>query len=380
MSRFFGVIEQSTYPGFYAVAVHSVIEYKTFSAFYTGIKGTILISASALKVFYFSIKKEGKKMEIVFQFILLVIGFAALIKGADFFVDGAAGVADKFGIPQIIIGLTIVAIGTSAPEAAVSITSAIKGSASLAVGNVLGSNIINVLLILGLTAVIKPIKMQASTYKYELPFVMFSTVLLAVLAIIGGSINFVDGIILCVFLALFFVYLFKSAKSGKTDLVEMPKEGDANAKSKPIWLLILLILIGGAMIVIGSNLTVDSASFIAAKFGMSERLIGLTIVAFGTSLPELVTSAVAAKKGNSDIAIGNIVGSNIFNILFILGITALITNVPFAMNFTFDAAVALAALVLLFILVSNKEKTLKRWGGAVMLASYAAYFAYILVK
>ncbi|MGN1135931.1 MAG: calcium/sodium antiporter [Oscillospiraceae bacterium] len=319
-------------------------------------------------------------MEIVFQFILLVIGFAALIKGADFFVDGAAGVADKFGIPQIIIGLTIVALGTSAPEAAVSITSALKGSASLAVGNVLGSNIMNVLLILGLTAVIKPIKMQVSTYKYELPFVMFVTVLLAVLAIIGGSINFVDGIILCVFLVLFFVYLFKSAKSGKTDLVEMPEEGDANAKPKPIWLLILLILLGGAMIVIGSNLTVDSASFIAAKFGMSERLIGLTIVAFGTSLPELVTSAVAAKKGNSDIAIGNIVGSNIFNILFILGITALITNIPFAMNFTFDAAVALAALVLLFVLVSNKEKTFKRWGGAVMLASYAAYFAYILVK
>lgn len=319
-------------------------------------------------------------MELILQIILLIVGFAMLIKGADFFVDGAAGVADKFGIPQIIIGLTIVAFGTSAPEAAVSITSALKGSASLAVGNVLGSNIMNVLLILGLTAVIRPIKIQAQTYKYELPFVMFSTVLMAVLGYIGSSINLVDGIILWVFMILFMVYLFKAAKSGKTDLVDVPEEGNETAKPKPIWLLIVLILVGGAMIVLGSNFTVDSASYIAGKFGMSERLIGLTIVAFGTSLPELVTSAIAAKKGNSDIAIGNIIGSNIFNILFILGTTALITNIPYASNFNFDAVVALAALIILFVLVSNKEKVLKRWGGAVMLASYAAYFAYILIK
>lgn len=319
-------------------------------------------------------------MELFWQIILLIVGFALLIKGADFFVDGAAGVADKFGIPQIIIGLTIVAFGTSAPEAAVSITSALKGSASLAVGNVLGSNILNVLIILGVTAVIRPITMQNQTYKIELPFVMFSTVLLGVLGYIGGSIKFVDGIILWVFMILFLVYLFQSAKKGKTDLVEMPDEDGEAAKPKPIWLLILLIIGGGAMIVFGSDFTVDSASYIAAKFGMSERLIGLTIVAFGTSLPELVTSVIAARKGNSDIAIGNIVGSNIFNILFILGTTALITDIPYSMNFNFDAVIALAALVILFVLVSNKEKKLNRWGGAVMLASYAAYFAYIVVK
>lgn len=319
-------------------------------------------------------------MELFLQIVLLIIGFAMLIKGADLFVDGAAGVADRFGIPQIIIGLTIVAFGTSAPEAAVSITSALKGSAELAVGNVLGSNILNVLLILGLTAVIRPIKMQAQTYKYELPFVMFSTVLVAVLGYVGGSINLFDGIILWVFMILFLVYLFRSAKKGKTDLVEMPDEDGEGAKPKPVWLLILFIILGGAMIVLGSNFTVDSASFIAKKFGMTDRLIGLTIVAFGTSLPELVTSVIAARKGNSDIAIGNIVGSNIFNILFILGTTALITNIPYAMNFNFDAAIALAALVILFVLVSNKEKTLKRWGGALMLASYAAYFAYIVIK
>lgn len=319
-------------------------------------------------------------MELLLQIILLVVGFAMLIKGADFFVDGAAGVADKFGIPQIIIGLTIVAFGTSAPEAAVSITSALKGSASLAVGNVLGSNIMNVLLILGLTAAIHPIKMQTSTYKIELPFVMFSTVLLAVLGYVGGSIGLVDGIIFWVLLLIFMVYLFRSAKNGRTDLVDMPEEGGETAKPKPVWLLVLLIIGGGVMIVLGSNLTVDSASYIAARFGMSERLIGLTIVAFGTSLPELVTSVIAARKGNSDIAIGNIVGSNIFNILFILGTTALITEIPYAMNFNFDAIVAFAALVILFVLVSNKDKTLKRWGGAVMLASYAAYFVYILIK
>lgn len=319
-------------------------------------------------------------MELFLQIVLLIIGFAMLIKGADLFVDGAAGVADRFGIPQIIIGLTIVAFGTSAPEAAVSITSALKGSAELAVGNVLGSNILNVLIILGLTAVIRPVKMQVQTYKYELPFVMFSTVLVAVLGYVGGSINLFDGIILWVFMILFLVYLFRSAKKGKTDLVEMPDEDGEGAKPKPVWLLILFIILGGAMIVLGSNFTVDSASFIAKKFGMTDRLIGLTIVAFGTSLPELVTSVIAARKGNSDIAIGNIVGSNIFNILFILGTTALITNIPYAMNFNFDAVIALAALVILFVLVSNKEKTLKRWGGALMLASYAAYFAYIVIK
>ena len=319
-------------------------------------------------------------MELFLQIVLLIIGFAMLIKGADLFVDGAAGVADRFGIPQIIIGLTIVAFGTSAPEAAVSITSALKGSAELAVGNVLGSNILNVLIILGLTAVIRPVKMQTQTYKYELPFVMFSTVLVAVLGYVGGSISFFDGIILWVFMILFLVYLFQSAKKGKTDLVEMPDENGEVAKPKPVWLLILFIILGGAMIVLGSNFTVDSASFIAKKFGMTDRLIGLTIVAFGTSLPELVTSVIAARKGNSDIAIGNIVGSNIFNILFILGTTALITNIPYAMNFNFDAVIALAALVILFVLVSNKEKTLKRWGGALMLASYAAYFAYIVIK
>lgn len=311
-------------------------------------------------------------MSIVFQFIILIVGFVLLIKGADWFVDGASGIADKFGIPQIIIGLTIVAFGTSAPEAAVSIAAGMKNSADLAVGNVLGSNIMNILLILGICALMTPVPVQKNTLKYEIPFVIVITVVLAVLGIIGNELTRVDGIILLLIFAGFFVYLVRAAKNGKTE------ESEAPAKKKSVWVLIGLTLLGIVMIVAGSQFTVNSASAIAAKFGMGERLIGLTIVAFGTSLPELVTSAVAAKKGNADIAIGNIVGSNIFNILFVLGITATITNVAYGANFYLDSIVALAAAVLLLVTVLNKEHKIKRWGGVVMLASYAAYFVYLV--
>lgn len=311
-------------------------------------------------------------MSIVFQFIILIVGFVLLIKGADWFVDGASGIADKFGIPQIIIGLTIVAFGTSAPEAAVSIAAGMKNSADLAVGNVLGSNIMNILLILGICALMTPVPVQKNTLKYEIPFVIVITVVLAILGIIGNELTRVDGIILLLIFAGFFVYLVRAAKSGKTE------ESEAPAKKKSVWVLIGLTLLGIVMIVAGSQFTVNSASAIAAKFGMGERLIGLTIVAFGTSLPELVTSAVAAKKGNADIAIGNIVGSNIFNILFVLGITATITNVAYGANFYLDSIVALAAAVLLLVTVLNKEHKIKRWGGVVMLASYAAYFVYLV--
>lgn len=311
-------------------------------------------------------------MSIVFQFIILIVGFVLLIKGADWFVDGASGIADKFGIPQIIIGLTIVAFGTSAPEAAVSIAAAMKNSADLAVGNVLGSNIMNILLILGICALLTPVPVQKNTLKYEIPFVIAITVVLAILGIIGNELTRVDGIILLLIFAGFFVYLVRAAKNGKTE------ESEAPAKKKSVWVLIGLTLLGIVMIVAGSQFTVNSASAIAAKFGMGERLIGLTIVAFGTSLPELVTSAVAAKKGNADIAIGNIVGSNIFNILFVLGITATITNVAYGANFYLDSIVALAAAVLLLVTVLNKEHKIKRWGGVVMLASYAAYFVYLV--
>lgn len=315
-------------------------------------------------------------MEIVLQFLLLIVGFVLLIKGADWFVDGASGIADRFGIPQLVIGLTIVAFGTSAPEAAVSITAALNDSAGLAVGNVLGSNILNIFIILGLTAVITPIAVQQSTFKYEIPFVIIITIILGIMGAIGGDVNFIDGVILWALFIVFFIYLVKMAKKGQA---EAAAEGEEqSAEKKNIFLLIFLTIIGIVMIVVGSDVTVDAASAIATKFGMSDRLIGLTIVALGTSLPELVTSVLAAKKGNADIAIGNIVGSNIFNILFVLGTTALITTVPYASNFIIDTVVAVIAAVVLLLCVANKDRKLKRPGGAVMLGLYAVYFVYLV--
>lgn len=315
-------------------------------------------------------------MGIVIDFLLLVIGFVLLIKGADWFVDGASGIADKFGIPEIVIGLTIVAFGTSMPEAAVSITAALNGSAGLAVGNVLGSNIMNILLILGLSALFTPVPVQKSTLKYEIPFVIAVTILLGGLGMVGNTVSRIDGIILWVVFIGFFIYLIRMSKKGKPEA----EEEKAPEKKKSIWLLIGLTVVGVAMIVVGSDLTVDHASNIAKTFGMSDRIIGLTIVAFGTSLPELVTSVIAARKGKADIAIGNIVGSNIFNILFVLGTTALITNVAYGANFYVDTIVAIAAAALLLVCVLNKDHKIKRVGGVAMLVSYAGYFAYLIMS
>ncbi len=313
-------------------------------------------------------------MDILLQFGLLVLGFVMLIKGADWFVDGAAGIATKLGIPQLIIGLTIVAMGTSAPEAAVSISSAMKGSADITIGNVVGSNILNVLVILGLTASIVAIKVAKSTVRIEIPFMIGISVLLLALGMTGNVITFVEGVVLWIAFIAYLAYLFVMAKKGK----EKSEEETANdGKKKPLWLLAVLIAVGAAMIVLGSNFAVDGASAIATAFGLSERFIGLTIVALGTSLPELVTSVTAAKKGNADIAIGNIVGSNIFNILFVVGTTALITPVAFAPNFLIDSLVGIGAAVLLWIGCFRKNQ-LGRPVGILMLVAYAAYFVYLL--
>ncbi len=318
-------------------------------------------------------------MEILLQVVLLVVGFVMLIKGADWFVDGAAGIADRFGIPQLVIGLTIVAFGTSAPEAAVSITAALNDSAGLAVGNILGSNILNIFIILGLTAVITPVAVQNSTFKYEIPFVIVITVILGMLGYFGGNLNLVDGIILWALFILFFIYLIRMAKKGQGTAEEKTDDDDKSPEKKNIFFLIFLTIIGLVLIVWGSDVTVDSATAIAQFFGMDERFIGLTIVALGTSLPELVTSVIAAKKGNADIAIGNIVGSNIFNILFVLGTTALITTVPYESKFLVDAVIATIAAAVLLVCVANKDRKLKRGGGITMLAMYAAYFVYLIM-
>jgi cation:H+ antiporter len=310
-------------------------------------------------------------MAVVLQMALLVVGFVLLVKGADWFVEGASGVAEKFGIPQLVIGLTIVAMGTSLPEAAVSVSAALKGSADITIGNVVGSNIMNVLLILGLTALIRPIAVQKSTVKYEIPFVILVSVVLLGIGYTDSTVGRLDGVILWVLFILYLLYLWKMSKNG-----ENGQEEEEN-KPTPVWKMILLILVGGAMIVIGSDLAVDAASELARIFGMSERLIGLTIVAFGTSLPELVTSVTASLRGKADLAVGNIVGSNIFNILFVVGTSALITPVTYAATFLTDSIVCIAAAALLWICVF-KNKKLGRLGGAVMLACYAGYFVYLL--
>lgn len=310
--------------------------------------------------------------ELLLQVVLLVIGFVMLIKGADWFVDGAASLAGKFGIPQLVIGLTIVAMGTSAPEAAVSISAALQDNAGITIGNVVGSNILNVLIILGLASIIIPIQVQKSTIKYEIPFTILITVVLAVLGLLDNEISRIEGVIFWILFIMYLIYLFRMAKKGDASVEEVENKIDK------VWKMIVFILGGGALIIFGSDVTVDAASQIAGYFGMDDRLIGLTIVALGTSLPELITSVTAAKKGNADIAIGNIVGSNIFNILFVVGTTALITPVVYASSFLVDSIVAVVTMILLLVCVLNKDHKLKRWGGAVLLVAYVGYFIYLI--
>lgn len=307
----------------------------------------------------------------VLHVFILLVGFLFLVKGADWFVEGAAGIARKLGIPQLIIGLTIVAMGTSMPEAAVSITAALNNNAGITVGNIVGSNILNILIILGITAVITNVAIQKSTLLYEIPFMIGITALLLVFGLTGSSITFIEGVVFLLLFIAFLVYLFIMSKKG-----EVQEEGEI--KDIPVWKCLLFMVIGGVMVVNGSDFAVSGASWIARFFGMSERFIGLTIVAFGTSLPELVTSVAAARKGNAGIAIGNIVGSNIFNILFVIGITALICNVPFESKFLIDTAIAIFSGALLW-LGTYKHKELRKPCGIVMLICYAAYFVYLCV-
>lgn len=312
-------------------------------------------------------------MNILVQVLLLVVGFVMLVKGADWFVEGASKLAEKFGIPQLVIGLTIVAMGTSLPEAAVSVSAALKGSAEITIGNVVGSNILNVLLILGVSSIISPLMVQKSTIKYEIPMVIGVSIALAALGLSDGIVGRLDGVILLLGMVLYLLYLLQMSKKGQAVMTEAEKSDT----DESIWKLLGLIVIGGVLIVWGSDITVDAATELARIFGMSERLIGLTIVAFGTSLPELVTSATAAVKGKADIAVGNIVGSNLFNILFVVGVSAVITPVVYQGDFLIDSIVCILAAVLLWICVCRKEK-LQRAGGALMLVCYAAYFVYLV--
>lgn len=309
-------------------------------------------------------------MEMLMSFVLLFVGFTLLVKGADWFVEGASGIAARLGIPQLVIGLTIVAMGTSAPEAAVSITAALKGSADITIGNIVGSNIMNVLVILGLASTLTTIAVAKSTMFREIPYMILTTVVLLVLGL-DGAITLVDGVLLWVMFLVYLGYLFRMAKNGEAEVEEINTD-------RPLWKSAIWTVVGLVLIIAGSNVAVEAATSIARGLGMSERLIGLTIVALGTSLPELFTSVSAAKRGNADIAIGNIVGSNLFNILFVVGTSALVTTIPFAAAFRVDAMIAVGAAVLLVVCCLHRSR-LSRMNGLVMLASYAAYFMLVLV-
>lgn len=311
-------------------------------------------------------------MNLIPHLIFLAGGFVLLMKGADFFVEGASMLASKFGIPQIVIGLTIVACGTSAPEAAVSISAAFKGTVGITIGNILGSNIMNILLILGLTAVVSKIAIKEGTVKVEMPFVIIITTLMFVLGVLGGDLSRLDGIVFWLFLLGFFGYLIRLTQKDRVP-DEAPLQEMGIAKT-------LLYTGGGlAAIIIGSDVTVDAATSIAQSLNVSDRVIGLTVVAFGTSLPELVTSVTAALKGKADLAMGNIVGSNIFNILFVVGTVAVIHPIPFSSNFIPDAIVAIgAAVILLFCSIKNRQ--LSRKGGFLMLACYAVYLVQLVLR
>ncbi len=306
---------------------------------------------------------------IVFALLFLVLGFVCLVKGSDWFVDGAVGIADRFHIPQIVIGLTIVAMGTSAPEAAVSISGAFADAADITIGNIIGSNIMNVLIILGLSAIVCPLIVDKSTVFIDTPFMISISVLLLVLGL-DGEIIFVDALILVGVFVSYMAYLLISALKNKTEQEQIER--------KPIWLTLVMTVFGLGIVILGSQFAVTGATVVAESIGVSERFIGLTIVALGTSLPELFTSVSAARKGNADIAIGNIVGSNIFNVLFVVGLSGLITIVPFDPKFIIDMLIAIAAALML-LLCCLKTKKLSRLSGVLMLVSYAAYFVYTYV-
>lgn len=348
--------------------------------------------------------------------LFILLGFALLIKGADFLVDGASNIAKKFHIPEIIIGLTIVSIGTSMPELVVSVTSALKGSSDMAIGNVIGSNVCNLLLILGLSAFIKPVKFQKETKFVEIPLCLAFTVLFMVLCNAGNGISKIDAIILLVLFTLFIIYTIIMGKKGeklaKENVVETienkeeniadeskinkenndikdnkenndikdnknDKDNNDNKNNKGIVDIlknILFIIIGVVALKFGGNLTVDNAVIIAKYFNLSEQVISLTILAIGTSLPELVTSVLAAIKGSSDIAIGNIIGSNIFNMLLIIGTSALINPIIYNMAYNMDFIALIIATFALFLFTFIPPKNvMTRTNGLIYLLMYGGY-------
>lgn len=326
-------------------------------------------------------------MEFFTNILLLIAGFIMLVKGADWFVDSAASLAKKIHIPELVIGLTLVAFGTSAPELSVSLTSALKtASNGITIGNVVGSNIMNIVLILGLTSVLCKIPCQRNSLILDIPYMLMATVLFIILGCIGNQFSQIDGIILVGLLIVYIAILVIISIKQKTNLFSEDSEetdskdsligirGFIKSISDKAWFLILLVLTGLVCIIYGSDLVVKSATNIAKYCGVSDRIIGLTMIALGTSLPELVTSVTAARKGKTDIAIGNIIGSNIFNILCVAGVSACFVSISFK-GFFLDSIEALISALLLALLCYLPGHTIKRWGGFLLLAFYIAFMA-----
>lgn len=321
------------------------------------------------------------------DYILLIIGFVLLIKGADFFVDGSSSVAKILKVPTIIIGLTVVAFGTSMPELSVSVTAALRGSNDLAVSNVLGSNIFNLLVVLGCCALVKPVAAKWSLLKKEFPFSILITVILllvdsdfSIMKILDGNQEFVLGRWAgLLFLILFVLYIYATVKSALRSRAEAKDMEEEEYKTMSPLKSGVYIVIGLIGIVWGGNLVVDSASNIALTFGWSQTFIGLTIVALGTSLPELVTSVVAARKGENDLAVGNVVGSNIFNILLILGVSSFITPITLDVTAVYDTIILIIASIVVYVSAISKRE-IQRKEGILFLVCYFAFFLYVFMR
>lgn len=315
-------------------------------------------------------------MEMLKAVLILVIGFVLLIKGADFFVEGSSSVAKRLRVPSIIIGLTIVAMGTSLPECAVSVTASLSGNNALAVSNAVGSNIFNLMVVCGACALFAPLAIQKSTLKKEFPFSVICAIFLAVLGFIGMTLGHLDGVILLAIFIAYLVWMVMSALKARKNGEQMEEE---EYKILPVWKCIIFIVGGAVAIKFGGDFVVNGASVIAEGFGLSQNLIGLTVVALGTSLPELVTSIVAARKNEVDMALGNVIGSNVFNILFVLGIAGAISPIAFITENIFDIALLVIMSLIVWIFAWSKQK-IERKEGIIMLLIYAAYLVYICIR
>ena len=318
----------------------------------------------------------------IFDILFIILGVFCVLKGADWLTEGASAIARRMNVPEMIIGLTIVAAGTSAPELFVSLVSALKGTSDMAVGNVVGSNIMNTMLIVGCAAMVAPMSISKSTVKKDIPFAIGASVLMLVLGL-NGDFSRLDGILLLLGFAAFMTFTLLPVirpKSPEPILPINPINPTLSASdTKPLWHHALAILFGLVGLVVGSNLFVDSASSVAYSLGISEGVVGLTVVAGGTSLPELATSVVAARKGQSAIAIGNVIGSNVFNILLILGLTATISPLQIEGITTIDMAVMLLSVALVW-LFSRTRYTVERWEGAALVLGYLVYLGWLIYQ